>query len=181
MNEVTVVKEDLLRLIGQLKSVEEAIEPIHQLSTSGDLERLPKKEYARVNCAVAYSIQALLWTFVRTSGVQPSTTPVKKELDRVQEVMTTFSKQEAPERGMRLDVAAAGRFIAANVSKDDSSPAPRDVENKPNLGEKKKRARSISTPSPGKRKRADSSDPLVRHQAPSKKPKGVKVGVVVDH
>lgn len=62
MNEVSVVKDDLLRLIEHLKSVEQAIEPVHQLAVSGDLERLPKKEYARVNCAVAYSIQALLWS-----------------------------------------------------------------------------------------------------------------------
>mmetsp|Transcript_3432 Transcript_3432/g.12060 ORF Transcript_3432/g.12060 Transcript_3432/m.12060 type:complete len:182 (-) Transcript_3432:860-1405(-) len=181
MNEVQDVREALMRFNAQLKSIDEAITPLSDLKASGELERLPKTEFARVNCSVAYSVNALLWMFVRASGVQPSTTPVKKELERVQEVMTKFTKQEAAERGLRVDVAAAGRMIAANVPKDGSAPAPRDVENKPNHGEKKKRQRSISVPSAGKRKRADSSDPLVRHQAPSKKPKGGKGGVVVDH
>uniref|UniRef100_A0AAV1TEW5 Nuclear nucleic acid-binding protein C1D n=1 Tax=Peronospora matthiolae TaxID=2874970 RepID=A0AAV1TEW5_9STRA len=92
-------------------SVEEFVAPLSYL------------ERAKVQVSLAYTINALLFVFLKTQGVSPSDirqTHVKQELERVKTFINKIKDAEELAKGprMALDKGASKRFIHNALSTD---------------------------------------------------------------
>ncbi|KAN0060413.1 hypothetical protein ACQY0O_007743 [Thecaphora frezii] len=81
---------------------------------------------ARLQVSVAYVLLDLVWIYLKTKGINPTTHPVMGELERVKSYFAKIKavqNRENEEAHMKLDKSAAGRFIRAALSGNDSSPS----------------------------------------------------------
>ena len=82
-------------------------------------EKMGPKEAAEVQLALAYTVNALFFAYLKTQGIDPQTHPVKEELARVKGYMkklkTAVKETEAKSDMLRINKDAASRFIAAGL------------------------------------------------------------------
>ena len=83
-------------------------------SQLGDLDPLEK---AKLHVAMAYTINSLYCTFLKTQGVSPQDHPIKVELDRLRTYLRKVQDAVARRKGpsVRVDVAAASRHIKHGI------------------------------------------------------------------
>eukprot|EP01047_Picozoa_sp_COSAG01_P036384 COSAG01_NODE_2841_length_6991_cov_4.702554_8_plen_195_part_00 len=107
------------------------------------------KEAADVQLALAYTVNALFFVYLKTQGVDPQTHPVMEELGRVREYMrklkTAVADRSKKDGAMRLNKEAASRFISAALgggggggevadAANDGGPAKVPADTAPSAG-----------------------------------------------
>ncbi|GAA6060287.1 hypothetical protein JCM10212_003987 [Sporobolomyces blumeae] len=132
------VKDTLAQLTASLAALETSLDPL-LASSFADLvqaqpDSLPK---AKLEVLISYAVHDLIWVYLKTSGVEPSTHPVMQEIERLKGY---FAKIKSAESGaappstegssaisvaaagssrsngrMQIDKGAASRFISAAI------------------------------------------------------------------
>lgn len=73
---------------------------------------LSTEEKIRYDLFLAYSVNSLLWMYLRMNGIDPSETVIKAELKRVKDLMAEFQHSIDRKTIMpRIDQGAAKRFV----------------------------------------------------------------------
>ncbi|KAJ9096624.1 hypothetical protein QFC20_006386 [Naganishia adeliensis] len=109
-------REALDEIDADISNLESALKPLFAVPWQELVGALGNMEQAKMNMIVAYGICGLIWMFLRLKGVDPDKHPVMKELDRIKTYYIKVRDAETtPKRANKVDVAAAGRFIAAAI------------------------------------------------------------------
>ncbi|KAH8149183.1 uncharacterized protein LAJ45_06722 [Morchella importuna] len=78
---------------------------------------LPIADQARLSVLTAYTLESLLFTYLRLNGVDAKSHPVMEELARVRQYVAKINAaQEAPKRRAAVDKEAVGRFVKAGLA-----------------------------------------------------------------
>ncbi|CAH0490194.1 unnamed protein product [Peronospora farinosa] len=106
-----------------LAAVEEHLSLLKQTSLEEFVAPLSPLERAKVQVSLAYTINALLFVFLKTQGVSPKDirqTHVKQELERVKAFIKKIKDAEELAKGPKLvlDKSASKRFIHSALSSD---------------------------------------------------------------
>ncbi|KAE8877269.1 hypothetical protein PF005_g3950 [Phytophthora fragariae] len=149
-----------------LAAVEEHLAVFKQSSMAEFVAPLSPLERAKVQVSLAYTINALLFVFLKTQGVPPKDirqTHVKQELERVKAFIKKIKDAEDLAKGPKLvlDKDASKRFIHNALSSDqvyvDAVKAKKEEqhgdESKVNTKTESKGKRSASKSSGKKNKR----------------------------
>ncbi|KAG8966556.1 hypothetical protein FRC03_011694 [Tulasnella sp. 419] len=113
----TEVLQDTMDSLDELKEV---LDPLLAAPLSETLSKLSTLEKAKLQTSIAYVIQDLIFMYLKTQGIQPTSHPVISELARIQGYMKKIKEAENPsKRQLALDKEAAGRFIAAALAGND--------------------------------------------------------------
>ncbi|KAF3482333.1 uncharacterized protein GIQ15_05092 [Arthroderma uncinatum] len=116
---------DLTPLLEQLEDnideIEEALEPLLEHGLAATAQKLPLMEKAKLHILLTYSIESLIFSYLRLNDVDAKEHPVFKELIRVRQYHEKIKTLEAPpeKRTMTLDKQAAGRFIKHGLAGND--------------------------------------------------------------
>ncbi|KAK4055469.1 hypothetical protein OIV83_000015 [Microbotryomycetes sp. JL201] len=110
--------QTLDELSTSLTSLEQALEPLMATSFEELSKSLEPLQRARLDVMTSYMVHDLIWVYLRTAGVDPSTHPVMLELQRMKDYFDKIKHAEQPpaKRGYTLDKEAAARFINAAIS-----------------------------------------------------------------
>ncbi|GHJ83711.1 hypothetical protein NliqN6_0113 [Naganishia liquefaciens] len=109
-------REALDEIDQDIDNLEAVLKPLLSSSWQEVISSLGNLEQAKMNMIMAYGICDLIWIFLRLKGLDPDKHPVMKELDRIKTYYIKVRDAEsAPKRANKVDVAAAGRFIAAAI------------------------------------------------------------------
>nr|POE90191.1 exosome complex protein [Quercus suber] len=117
--------EDLQSLVGDLADnvddLEAVLAPLTSKALATSTSKLPLLDKAKLYILATYSIESLLFSALRLSGVDAKTHPVFQELNRVKEYFAKVKLAETgpAKRTTALDKDAAGRFIKAGLSGND--------------------------------------------------------------
>ncbi|GAA5944714.1 hypothetical protein JCM1841_000325 [Sporobolomyces salmonicolor] len=125
-------KATLSALSSSLTSLEAALSPLLASPFEDLCNAQDPLASAKLEVLVSYVVHDLIWVYLKTAGVEPSTHPVMQELDRLRGY---FAKLKSAEGGaappptpdkprMTLDRAAASRFISAAISSSRASVDP---------------------------------------------------------
>ncbi|KAJ0411131.1 hypothetical protein ATCC90586_004988 [Pythium insidiosum] len=138
-----------------LTAVEEHLQVFKNSSIEEFLAELAPVEKAKVQVSLAYSINALLYVYLKTQGVSSKDirqTHVKQELDRVKGFIKKIKDTEELAKGptLKLDKEASQRFINNALSGDQvyvDAKKARDAEAAPEASAtpSKKQPRSSET------------------------------------
>ena len=116
------MEKALQDLLGAMGTTESALLPFFEAGGQEAIaeirEKHGPKEAAEVQLALAYAVNALFFTYLKTQGIDPQTHPVKEELARVKGYMKKLkgaAQDKVKSAGMRLNKDAASRFIAAGL------------------------------------------------------------------
>ncbi|BGO98787.1 Exosome complex protein [Rhodotorula toruloides] len=107
-----------------LDSLETALEPLLAKPFDEVLADQDPLVQARLQVLTSYMVHDLIWVYLKTAGIEPSTHPVMQEIERLKGY---FGKLKSAEQGvspdgpadrprMQLDKSAASRFINAAIS-----------------------------------------------------------------
>ncbi|KAJ5624581.1 hypothetical protein N7510_000890 [Penicillium lagena] len=116
---------DLLPLLEQLDDnmddLEEVLEPILGHSLSKASKKLPVMDKAKLHVLVTYTLESLIFSYLRLHGVDAKQHPVFRELTRVKQYFEKIKalETEPEQRTMTLDKEAAGRFIKHGLAGND--------------------------------------------------------------
>ncbi|KAL3472640.1 hypothetical protein BJX99DRAFT_235068 [Aspergillus californicus] len=108
---------DLILLLGQLDDnvddLEEAILPILESTVIETSKKLPVLDKAKFHVMITYTLESLIFSYLRLHGVNSKEHPVFRELTRVKQYFEKIKalETEPEKRRMVLDKQAAGRFI----------------------------------------------------------------------
>ncbi|CAI7590135.1 hypothetical protein N7533_000633 [Penicillium manginii] len=108
---------DLTPLLEQLEDnvddLEEVLEPVLGQSLAKLSKNLPVMDRAKIHVLITYTLESLIFSYLRLKGVNAKQHPVFRELTRVRQYFEKIKALETePEQPtMKLDKAAAGRFI----------------------------------------------------------------------
>ncbi|KAJ6032313.1 hypothetical protein N7540_003045 [Penicillium herquei] len=111
----------LEQLDDDLDYLEEALEPFLGKSLVGVSKNLPVMDKAKLHVLVTYTLESLIFSYLRLHGVDAKNHPVFQELTRVKQYFEKIKSLEAePEkRSMTLDKDAASRFIKHGLAGND--------------------------------------------------------------
>jgi exosome complex protein LRP1 len=115
------INESLQSMELELSTLEQYLSPFFETNLAEKYESLTPLEQTKLNIALAYSINALYYIFLRLSGISPAEHKVKGELDRVKlyiQKLNTVKLKIKEKATMRLNVEAANRFIAHVLSNE---------------------------------------------------------------
>ncbi|KAF4315690.1 hypothetical protein BBO99_00008558 [Phytophthora kernoviae] len=106
-----------------LAAVEEHLDVFKETSVEDFVAPLSPLERAKVQVSLAYTINSLLFVFLKTQGVSSKDirqTHVKQELERVKAFVKKIKDAEELAKGPKLvlDKAASKRFIHSALSSD---------------------------------------------------------------
>ncbi|KAL2009167.1 hypothetical protein VTN00DRAFT_7361 [Thermoascus crustaceus] len=130
---------DLIPLLEQLEDhvddLEEVLQPLLQQPLSATTKKLPVLDKAKLHVLITYTLESLLFSYLRLHGVDAKEHPVFKELTRVKQYFEKIKalETEPEKRTMSLDKQAAGRFIKHGLSgnsKYDLERAEREAKEK---------------------------------------------------
>ncbi|KAK2841681.1 hypothetical protein FQN49_006015 [Arthroderma sp. PD_2] len=116
---------DLTPLLEQLEDdiddIEDALEPLLEHGLTATSQKLPLMEKAKLHVLLTYSIESLIFSYLRLNDVDAKEHPVFKELLRVRQYHDKIKTLETPpeKRTMTLDKQAAGRFIKHGLAGND--------------------------------------------------------------
>ncbi|KAJ5816802.1 hypothetical protein N7447_009035 [Penicillium robsamsonii] len=116
---------DLLPLLEQLDDnvddLEEVLQPILASTLLKSSNKLPVMDKAKLHVLITYTLESLIFSYLRLHGVDAKQHPVFRELTRVKQYFEKIKalETEPEERPMALDKAAAGRFIKHGLAGND--------------------------------------------------------------
>jgi len=118
---------DLLSLVEHLEDniddLEENLEPLLSAALSATTKKLPVLDKAKLYVLIVYSIESLLFSYLRLNGVQAKEHPVFKELTRVKQYFEKVKVAEngpmKPRENMSLNKQATGRVIKHALAGND--------------------------------------------------------------
>ncbi|DAA76829.1 TPA_exp: Exosome-associated family protein [Trichophyton benhamiae CBS 112371] len=116
---------DLTPLLEQLEDsiddIEEVLEPLLERGLTATAQKLPLLDKAKLHVLLSYSIESLIFSYLRLNDVDAKEHPVFRELNRVRQYHEKIKTLEAPpeKRTMTLDTQAAGRFIKHGLAGND--------------------------------------------------------------
>ncbi|GLE00091.1 hypothetical protein PINS_up008818 [Pythium insidiosum] len=159
-----------------LAAVEEHLQVLKNKSLEEFLAELSPIEKAKVQVSLAYSINALLYVYLKTQGVSSKDirqTHVKQELDRVKGFIKKIKDTEELAKGptLKLDKEASQRFINNALSGDQvyvDAKNARDAEAKTKTKDDAVKQEASSTPSK-KQSRSTESTPKTASDKKSKR------------
>ncbi|KAJ5555570.1 hypothetical protein N7535_008005 [Penicillium sp. DV-2018c] len=115
----------LLPLLEQLDDnvddLEDILQPILSSSLLKSSDKLPVMDKARLHVFMAYTLESLIFSFLRLHRDDAKEHPVFRELTRVRQYFEKIQalETEPEERNLALDKAAAGRFIKHGLAGND--------------------------------------------------------------
>ncbi|KHN98692.1 exosome-associated family protein [Metarhizium album ARSEF 1941] len=121
MSGVKDITPDLDRLDSQLDRLEDALAPL--LRNLGDkASQLPLLDRAKLFSLTAYSIESLLFSYLRLQGADAQGHAVYAELKRVQQYFGKIQAAEEPEaqRTLVVNQEAAARVLKADLADNKS-------------------------------------------------------------
>ncbi|KAJ5472544.1 hypothetical protein N7530_006545 [Penicillium desertorum] len=116
---------DLLPLLEQLDDnvddLEGVLEPLLASTLVKSSNKLPVMDKAKLHVLITYTLESLIFSYLRLHGVDAKQHPVFRELTRVKQYFEKIKalETEPEERSMTLDKAAANRFIKHGLSGND--------------------------------------------------------------
>ncbi|EFR02549.1 exosome-associated family protein [Nannizzia gypsea CBS 118893] len=116
---------DLTPLLEQLEDdiddLEDALGPLLERGLTATAQKLPLLDKAKLHILLTYSIESLIFSYLRLNDVDAKEHPVFRELKRVRQYHDKIKTLEAPpeKRTMTLDKQAAGRFIKHGLAGND--------------------------------------------------------------
>ncbi|KAI6089680.1 Sas10/Utp3/C1D family-domain-containing protein [Hypoxylon rubiginosum] len=159
------ITPQLDRLDDELDTLEEALQPI--LGNISDVaSKLPLLDKAKLYVLATYSIESLLFSSLRLSGVNAKEHPVFKELTRVRQYFDKIKNAENPPQKpeQSLNKEAAIRFIRADLSENKD----KQVNTKLTEMIAKERAKAaLKAAQAGEKRKAEESNPLGEPDADS--------------
>ncbi|KIX01956.1 uncharacterized protein Z518_07895 [Rhinocladiella mackenziei CBS 650.93] len=122
--------KSLVSIVEQLEEniedLEDHIEPLFADAIATTSSKLPLLERAKLNVLLVYSIESLLFSYLRLHGVQAKEHPVFTELTRVKQYFAKIDKVKPSEPGQpkappsfTLSKEATGRFIKHALAGND--------------------------------------------------------------
>ncbi|OQE16927.1 hypothetical protein PENFLA_c026G07639 [Penicillium flavigenum] len=118
---------DLLPLLEQLDDnvddLEGVLEPLLASTLVKSSNKLPVMDKAKLHVLITYTLESLIFSYLRLHGVDAKQHPVFRELTRVKQYFEKIKalETEPEERSMTLDKAAANRFIKHGLVSVDLS------------------------------------------------------------
>jgi exosome complex protein LRP1 len=113
--DTNAVLELIDELQDNLEELEENLAPISTSSLATTSRSLPLLDRAKLNTLLVYSIESLLFSYLKIHGVQVKEHPVFKELTRVKQYFAKINAAENPaetaQPAARLNKDAAARVI----------------------------------------------------------------------
>ncbi|CAI7575410.1 unnamed protein product [Penicillium glandicola] len=116
---------DLLPLLEQLDDnvddLEGVLQPLLASTLLKSSNKLPVMDKAKLHVLITYTLESLIFSYLRLHGVDAKQHPVFRELTRVKQYFEKIKvlETEPEERPMTLDKAAAGRFIKHGLAGND--------------------------------------------------------------
>ncbi|KAJ5198301.1 uncharacterized protein N7498_007418 [Penicillium cinerascens] len=116
---------DLLPLLEQLDDnvddLEEVLQPFLGQSLSKASKNLPVMDKAKLHVLITYTLESLIFSYLRLHGVDAKQHSVFRELTRVKQYFDKIKalETEPEQRTMTLDKEAAGRFIKHGLAGND--------------------------------------------------------------
>ncbi|OGE54235.1 hypothetical protein PENARI_c006G05686 [Penicillium arizonense] len=116
---------NLLPLLEQLDDnvddLEEVLQPLLATSLAKSSNKLPVMDKAKLHVLITYTLESLIFSYLRLHGVDAKQHPVFRELTRVRQYFAKIKdlETEPEQRSMTLDKEAAGRFIKHGLSGND--------------------------------------------------------------
>ncbi|WVF71558.1 hypothetical protein IAT40_006366 [Kwoniella sp. CBS 6097] len=108
----------LSALTNSLDVLERALEPLQAQEWSSTLEGLSTLERAKMDVLASYTINDLIWVYLKLKGIDPEKHDVSAELDRIKTYYTKVRAVEEPDAPRpQIDSAAAKRFIKSSIPK----------------------------------------------------------------
>ena len=114
-----------------LKELEASLEPIVERQNRTQLVEAADKplDKAKVDIAAAYTLNSLVWMWMKTRGENPKESEVKDELDRVKAAMLKAKEIQDREKRNKVDAPAAKRFVKNSLwqpkKKTEDNEAPK--------------------------------------------------------
>ena len=122
------MEETFENLNAQLDLLNEALKPFlegGQDAMKDIREKHGPQQAGEVQLALAYTVNALFFTYLKTQGIDPANHPVKDELARVREYMqklkAVVKEKEAKDGSLKLNKDAASRFIMSGLGTKPSA------------------------------------------------------------
>ncbi|KAJ5162345.1 hypothetical protein N7492_007737 [Penicillium capsulatum] len=111
----------LEQLDDNLDDLEEVLTPVMGNSLAFLSKKLPVMDKAKILVLVTYTLESLIFSYVRLHGEDAKQHPVFRELTRVKQYFEKIKalETEPEQRPMTLDKAAAGRFIKHGLAGND--------------------------------------------------------------
>ncbi|KAL2816899.1 Sas10/Utp3/C1D family-domain-containing protein [Aspergillus granulosus] len=133
---------NLIPLLEQLDDnvddLEEALAPLLGSTVVETSKKLPVLDKAKFHVTITYTLESLIFSYLRLHGVEAKDHPVFRELTRVRQYFEKIKTLETPpeQRTMVLDKQAAGRFIKHGLAGNDKL----DLQREEQLAKEKARA-----------------------------------------
>ncbi|PTU21926.1 hypothetical protein P175DRAFT_0492539 [Aspergillus ochraceoroseus IBT 24754] len=133
---------DIITLLEQLDDnvddLEEILNPILDSTVVETSKKLPVLDKAKFHVLVTYTLESLLFSYLRLHGVNAKEHPVFRELTRVKQYFEKIKalETEPEQRTMTLDKQAASRFIKHGLAGNEKF----DLERKEQIAKEKARA-----------------------------------------
>ncbi|BEJ17774.1 hypothetical protein CspHIS471_0700420 [Cutaneotrichosporon sp. HIS471] len=109
-----------------LDTIEAALAPLLARPLTETLEALGSIERAKLDVLLAFTVNNLVWMYLRMRGIEPDNHGVTKELDRVKGYYDKVRDAEdgtKPKTRNRIDKDAAKRFITHSIGAPANSNA----------------------------------------------------------
>ncbi|KAI2694657.1 hypothetical protein CBS147332_9586 [Penicillium roqueforti] len=116
---------DLLPLLEQLDDnvddLEAVLQPLLTSTLLKNSNKLPVMDKAKLHVLITYTLESLIFSYLRLHGVDAKQHPVFRELTRVKQYFEKIKalETEPEERPMTLDKGAASRFIKHGLAGND--------------------------------------------------------------
>ncbi|EFW18500.1 hypothetical protein D8B26_005271 [Coccidioides posadasii str. Silveira] len=109
------------QLEGDIDELEEVLEPLLSQTLSTATQKMTIMDKAKLHVLITYTIESLLFSYLRLQGVNAKEHSVFKELTRVKQYFAKIKNLETvPEKPtMTLDKQAAARFIKHGLAGND--------------------------------------------------------------
>jgi exosome complex protein LRP1 len=153
---------ELTEIIVELES---CLIPLYELRAREKQATMDPMDHAKINMAIAYVVQSLLYMYLKAAGIEPSKHPFHEEINRVK----AYTKK-LKDKQTQIDILTAGHFtermqeavdeeeamlhsvepLNSNTLKPDASYLQNISNSSDN--EEKKRKRSVMETKPKKKK-----------------------------
>ncbi|OJD16892.1 hypothetical protein AJ78_02990 [Emergomyces pasteurianus Ep9510] len=161
--ETTDLTPFLEQLEDNIDDLEDVLEPLLGQPLASTTQKMPVLDKAKLHVLITYTIESLLFSYLRLQGVNAKEHPVFKELTRVRQYFEKIKAVETvPEqRTMTVDKQAAGRFIKHGLAGNDKYDLERAER------EAKEKAMALLKATKLARQQASKAQPLPQPQLQS--------------